>query len=54
MSLTHYMQLVLEPTARVKECQKPFKHLLAMHQKQDLGIGIISTFPINELNNAEH
>ena len=33
---------------------KPLKDLLAMHQKQDLDLGIASIFLINYLNNAEH
>ena len=40
------MQLVLQPRIRVKDSQKPLKDLVAMHQKQHLGQGIVSTFPI--------
>ena len=44
MTFQHHKQLVLQPTARVKESQEPLKDLLAMHQKQDLGLKIVSTF----------
>ena len=47
MKFRNYMQLVLQPTARVKGSQKPFSDLLETHQKQDLGLGIVSTFLIN-------
>ena len=47
MKFRHHIQLVLQPTARVKDSQKPLKDLLAMHQKQDLGLGIASTFVTN-------
>ena len=54
MKIRHHMQLVLQPTVRAKDSQKPLKDLLAMHQKQDVGLGIVSTFLINQLNSAEH
>ena len=41
------MQLVLQPAVRVKGSQKPLKDLSTMHQKQDLGLRIVSTFLIN-------
>ena len=41
------MQLVLQLTARMKGCQKPLKDFLGMHPKEDLGLGIASTFLIN-------
>ena len=31
MKFRHNMQLVLQPIARVKDCQKPLKDLLAMY-----------------------
>ena len=40
-----------------RSCQrqsKALKDLLAMYQQQDLGLGIVSTFLINLLNNVEH
>ena len=39
--------IILQPTARAKDSQKPLKDPLAMYQKQDLGLGIASTFLIN-------
>ena len=47
MKFQNHMQLVLQPTASVKDSQKPLKDLLAMHQKQDLGVGIVSAFLTN-------
>ena len=44
MKFRHHMQLVLQPTAPVKDNQKPLKDLLAMHQKQDLGLGLSPPF----------
>ena len=44
MKFRHHIQLVLQSTVRVKGSQKPLKDRLAMHQKQDLGLGIVSTF----------
>ena len=45
--ISTHMQLVLQQTVRVKVSQKPLKDLLAMHQNQGLGLGIVSTFLIN-------
>ena len=47
MKFWHHLQLVLQSTARAKDSQKSLKDLLAMHQKQDRGLGIVSTFIIN-------
>ena len=33
MKFQHHMQLVLQPTVRVKGSQKPLLDLLAMHQR---------------------
>ena len=52
MKFRHHMQLVLQLTARVKDSQKAFEGL-AMHQKQDLGLGIVSNFLIRSLNNTK-
>ena len=51
MELRHHMQLVLQSTVRVKGSQMPLKDLLTTQQKQELGLGIVSTY---ELINAEH
>ena len=51
MKFRHHMQLVLQSIVHVKGSQMPLKDLLATHQKQELGLGIVSTY---ELINAEH
>ena len=45
----YHMQLVLQPTARVKGSQKSLKDLLAMQQKQGSVLQIVSIFLINQL-----
>ena len=47
MNFRHHRQLVLQPKAHVKGSQKPLKDLLAMHQKQDLGLGTVYTFRLS-------
>ena len=47
MKFRHHIQLVLQPKVSVKGSQKRLKDLLAMHQTQDLGLGIASTLLIN-------
>ena len=45
--IRHHIQLVLQLKVLVKRSQKRLKDLLAMHQTQDLGLGIASTLLIN-------
>ena len=49
MKFQYHMQLVLQPTARVKGSQKSLKDLLAMQQKQGSVLQIVSIFLINQL-----
>ena len=54
MKFRHHMELVLQQRACVKDSQKPLKDLLAMHQRQDIGLGNFSTFLVTEINSAVH
>ena len=54
MKFRHHMQLVLQPTVRVKSRQKSLKDLFAIHSNQYFGLGIGSTFLIKQFNNGEH
>ena len=54
MKFRHHMQLVLQPTVRVKSRQKSLKDLFTIHSNQYFGLGIGSTFSIKQFNNGEH